>query len=365
MATRSQSGEKRIALATSPAGRGASLPASLSLDLDNKWSYLKTHGDPGWETFPSYLDIVVPHALRILQQLQLKITVFVVGQDAALPKNADALASIAGAGHEIGNHSFHHEPWLQQYTAAQIERELSDAEHAIEAATGQRPCGFRGPGFSFSPTVLSSLVRRGYDYDASTFPTFLGPVARAYYFLSTRLDQQKRQQRKDLFGGFTEGFRPLKPYHWRFDDPAVPTLLEIPVTTIPVIRSPFHLSYLLFLLTFSRTLAWAYWKVALANCRLAGVRPSLLLHPLDFVGGDEVSDLDFFPAMSMQGSRKRAFVQQILADYASHYRVGTLAEQAAIERQRAPAREFKLQSPPAPPPATTSQPLEEVEEVVH
>ena len=34
--------------------------ASLSLDLDNKWSYLKTHGDPGWDSFPSYLDVVVP-----------------------------------------------------------------------------------------------------------------------------------------------------------------------------------------------------------------------------------------------------------------------------------------------------------------
>ena len=34
--------------------------ASLSLDLDNKWSYLKTHGDPGWESFPSYLGILVP-----------------------------------------------------------------------------------------------------------------------------------------------------------------------------------------------------------------------------------------------------------------------------------------------------------------
>ena len=34
--------------------------ASLSLDLDNKWSYMKTHGDQGWEAFPSYLDAVVP-----------------------------------------------------------------------------------------------------------------------------------------------------------------------------------------------------------------------------------------------------------------------------------------------------------------
>ena len=34
--------------------------AIVSLDLDNQWSYMKTHGDAGWESFPSYLDLVVP-----------------------------------------------------------------------------------------------------------------------------------------------------------------------------------------------------------------------------------------------------------------------------------------------------------------
>ena len=34
--------------------------ASLSLDLDNQWSYMKTHGDAGWQSFPSYLDTAVP-----------------------------------------------------------------------------------------------------------------------------------------------------------------------------------------------------------------------------------------------------------------------------------------------------------------
>lgn len=29
-------------------------PASLSLDLDNLWSYLKIHGDPGWDSFLSF-----------------------------------------------------------------------------------------------------------------------------------------------------------------------------------------------------------------------------------------------------------------------------------------------------------------------
>src|SRR2546422_890877 len=155
--------------------------ASLSLDLDNKWSYLKTHGDAGWERFPSYLDVVVPRILRVCDKLGLKITVFVVGQDAALPANHEALASIAAAGHEIGNHSFHHEPWLHLYDRRQLETELDAAEEHIERATGARPVGFRGPGFSFSEALLQLLAERGYEYDASTFPTFLGPAARWYY----------------------------------------------------------------------------------------------------------------------------------------------------------------------------------------
>ena len=76
--------------------------ASLSLDLDNKWSYMKTHGDAGWESLPSYLDACVPRVLEFLRERDLKITFFVVGQDAALDKNREAIGQISAAGHEIG-----------------------------------------------------------------------------------------------------------------------------------------------------------------------------------------------------------------------------------------------------------------------
>ena len=89
--------------------------ASLSLDLDNLWSYMKTHGDPGWEDLPSYLDLVVPRVLDFLKERGLCITFFIVGQDAALERNRDALAAIVRAGHEVGNHSFAHEPWIHLY----------------------------------------------------------------------------------------------------------------------------------------------------------------------------------------------------------------------------------------------------------
>ena len=80
--------------------------ASVSLDLDNLWSYLKTHGDPEWEARPTYLPQFVPLALKALDELDLTITVFVVGVDAARAENADALAAISRAGHEIGNHGY-------------------------------------------------------------------------------------------------------------------------------------------------------------------------------------------------------------------------------------------------------------------
>jgi len=130
--------------------------ASLSLDLDNKWSYMKTHGDDGWEQFPSYLDTVCPRVVDMLAARDIKITFFVVGQDAALKKNHDALRCLSDAGHEIGNHSFHHEPWLHLYTAEQVADELQRAQDCIGEATGYRTVGFRGPGFSVTPTVTDS-----------------------------------------------------------------------------------------------------------------------------------------------------------------------------------------------------------------
>lgn len=305
--------------------------ASLSLDLDNKWSYLKTHGDEGWESFPSYLDVVVPRVLEMLAARGLKITFFVVGQDAALEPNHAALRAIADAGHEIANHSFHHEPWLHLYSPAELAEELTRAEAAIESATGRMPRGFRGPGFSFSRELLAELARRGYEYDASTFPTFLGPLARMYYFLTSNLSRAERRERKQLFGKFTEGFRPLRPYFWgELERP----LLEIPVTTMPVFKLPIHVSYLLYLGQFSRPLASAYFGMGLAMCGLMRVEPSILLHPLDFLGADDDADLSFFPAMKRRSADKLEQVAAVLDRLALNFRVVTVGEHAAIAAQR-------------------------------
>lgn len=299
--------------------------ASLSLDLDNKWSYLKTHGDPAWKALPSYLDVVVPRALDFLAARRLTLTVFVVGLDAALGQNRECLSAIAAAGHEIGNHSFRHEPWMPGYPEPQIETELERAELHIERATGRRPRGFRGPGFALSPTIVRSLARRGYHYDASSLPTFLGPVARAYYFMTARLTPQERRQRKALFGSVTDAGRPLRPYRWRTD---AGELLEIPVTTMPLLRIPFHFSYLLYLSALAPALTLPYFRTALELCRRRGIEPSLLLHPLDFLGCDDTRDLAFFPAMRLPRARKLELVSAALELLAARFTVVTVDKHA-------------------------------------
>ena len=211
------------------------------------------------------------------------------------------------------------------YSEQQVETEIARAEESIERATGQRSRGFRGPGFSLSPTILRVLARRGYLYDASTFPTFLGPLARAYYFMTSRLTPEERRKREALFGGFWEGVRPLTPYRWRTD---AGELIEIPVTTMPIVRTPIHLSYILYLCGFSRALALRYFDSALRLCQWTGTPPSVLLHPLDFLGYDDMPDLSFFPAMRLATGKKIEVVCEILRLLSTRFTVLTLEKHA-------------------------------------
>ena len=278
--------------------------ASVSLDVDDLWTYLRTHGDPGWTERPSYLTTFVPMALDLFDELGLRITFFIVGADGQREENAAALGALSAAGHEIGNHSFDHEPWLHRYDRGQLERELDRSEAAIREATGRQPVGFRGPGYTWSPMLLDLLSRRGYQYDGSTLPTYIGPLARAYYFRTTHLTKEEAAARSHLFGTFADGLRPSRAYWWRLAEGR--RLLEIPVTTFPGFKTPFHLSYLLYLARYSERLALTYLRVAATACRLTGNSLSFLLHPLDLLDRTHAPQLAFFPGMDLDHRRKRA-----------------------------------------------------------
>ncbi len=302
--------------------------ASLSLDLDDLWAYMKTHGDPGWTERPTYLAAFLPDFLNLLDRHGLRITFFVVGKDAARNRNRELLSEVVLRGHEIANHSLSHEPLFGRYGPDRLSSEICEAAEAIHSATGEVPRGFRGPGFSWSARLLESLADEGYLYDASTFPTFIGPIARAHYLAGSDLSESEKAQLSDLYGSLSEGFRPVKPFKWRLSMGR--ELLEIPVTTIPILKLPFHMTYLGFLSGLAPSAARFYLEFALGLCRTTGTPPSFLLHPLDFLGSDDVPQLSYFPGMQTTSAKKTAATERVLQSFLSRFEVGTM-ESAARE----------------------------------
>ena len=304
--------------------------ASLSLDLDNKWSYMKAQGLSGWQHDEGYLDSIVPVILETLARHDLKITFFIVGHDAADRRNGSALRSLADAGHDIANHSFDHDPRIASLSRDLARAELRHAHDAISEATGVEPTGFRAPSYALSVSLLKAVADLGYAYDASTLPSVVGPLARLYHFATSKMSKQLREERKHVFGSFSDGFRPLRPYQWKLDDH---TLLEIPVTTFPGFRVPIHMTYLTFLAARSQAVALSYFQAALAACRVNAIAPSILLHPLDFVGVDRLPILGGFPGMRLKTSEKLAFVDRALGAMSSAFSVTTMDEHARSSLQ--------------------------------
>ena len=300
--------------------------ASLSLYLDNAWSYLKTRNDDSWKTFPSYLDQVVPDVMRLLDRHGLTMTFFIVGRDAALPANQSMMKLMGESRHEIGNHSYEHEPWITGRSTADIAAEIELAQQTIETATGRKPSGFRSPGYALAPSLLDALSSLGFLYDASSLPTCIGPLARAYYFATAKLPPEEREQRAALFGSVRDAFRPLKPY---MIQTACCPLLEIPVTTFPGIRLPIHFSYILYLAQHSELIAMTYFRSAMLACLAGNVRPSLLLHPLDFLVADDYPSLGFFPAMHMARDYKRRILDATLKIYSTHFDIVSTGDHAS------------------------------------
>ena len=297
--------------------------ASISLDLDNQWTYMKIHGDEGWDKYPSYFNIFVPHVLDVLDELNLKITFFIVGKDTESEDNNKYLRMITERGHEVGNHSYHHESWLQTYSYEKIEKEIREAEEAIERVTGQRTTGFRGPGFSWSKDLLKVLESRKYKFDASTLPTYLGPLARMYYFKKSDLSKEEKKARKELFGKFSEGYRKLKPYKWDLGEGK--SITEIPVTTMPIFKLPFHLSYLIYLGNISMPLMKLYLNTAIRMCKITNTPISFLLHPLDLIGGDQITKLAFFPGMNVSSGKKVEVFKKVINSLKKNYEVTNMS----------------------------------------
>ena len=303
-------------------------PAMLSLDLDDLWSYLRAYGDPRWNGYPSFLDVAVPRILRFLDSAELRITVFVVGRDAEAATNRELLRTFVACGHEIGNHSFDHVLDFHQFLPARLEEDFDRSEAAIADLGADRPRGFRGPSFRLSREILETLSARSYQYDASTFPTCIGPLARAWQRINFNMCDEEKKRQSGMFGGIADARRPLNPYQWKYSDR---TLIEVPVFTMPFFRLPIHWTYINYLAGFSKTLALSYVRANIALLGATRLRPSLLLHATDFIGRGDPKCPEFLPGMKQSATDKINLLHETLGMYAQTYEIGGIGEYVNLQ----------------------------------
>lgn len=154
--------------------------AAVSVDLDEIGCYTAIHGlsEAGLSARARHAvyDRAVPRLAALFAELNIPATFFAIGRDLARPENAAQLRALRAAGHEIANHSLNHFYDLTRRSESEQRREVEGGMDAIEAAVGERPVGFRAPGYTIDDRLFRVLEASGVQYDSSVFP------CPAYYF---------------------------------------------------------------------------------------------------------------------------------------------------------------------------------------
>ena len=211
----------------------------VHVDVDNLWiaeeEFNCTLGLPPAVIFETAL----PRFLQLFRELKITATFFVVGRDVELyPEARDFCRAAIAEGHEIANHSFSHRVDFADLDAALRTEEITKAHRALESCTGIAPVGFRGPGYYCDAQLLKTLAQLGYKYDSSLLPGWANLAMKTYFVLKNRSPAALRKRFGKLSDVLASGEIHSVPC------PSGSTILEIPLSTIPLLRMPFHTTFI-------------------------------------------------------------------------------------------------------------------------
>jgi hypothetical protein len=213
--------------------------ASVSVDLDEIPNYFEIHGlgVPQGRAASLVYDVALARLEALASAGGFPLTLFTIGSDVARTEAARGLRDAAGHGHEIANHSLDHRYDLVRLGRAEITRQIDEGSRVIEAATGQKPVGFRAPGYTISDEVFNVLTELGVAYDSSVFPCPAYFAAKTAAIAAIALRGRKSRSIIDtpkVLLSPTRPYRIGKPYWKRGEG-----LLEIPVQVTRGLRLPF------------------------------------------------------------------------------------------------------------------------------
>ncbi|HJL19111.1 MAG TPA: polysaccharide deacetylase family protein [Sandaracinaceae bacterium LLY-WYZ-13_1] len=216
--------------------------AAVSVDLDEIGCYTAIHGlePPDPAAGHAIYRRALPRLRRLFDEEGLPATFFAIGRDLegdGADGNAEALRDLRADGHEIANHSRAHLYDLTRRPRAVIEDEVAGAIERIEAACGERPVGFRAPGYTITDAVFDVLADLGVRYDSSVFPCPAYYAAKTAAIGAIRARGRRSHSVVDdprVLGAPADPYRVGRPY-WRRGG----GLLELPIGVTRGPRLPF------------------------------------------------------------------------------------------------------------------------------
>jgi hypothetical protein len=212
---------------------------TLQIDLDGAWAIANRFG----VSLPIRKDPIfmtgMLNCLDLLSKLHVKATFLVVGMDLKIPWKKKLIARAFDEGHELANHTMSHFPDLRSRERKTKFTEIDRASHMIEELIGVKPKGFKSSGYQADPSILLHLAERNYAYDSSILPTYVLSLLRW-------VEAGKSHRQIPSYSSIRDSLGRILPYIMTFsisDNSEMKNLLEIPPTVIPVVKIPFHGSF--------------------------------------------------------------------------------------------------------------------------
>lgn len=227
----------------------------IQVDMDAKEDYDKY----GYRNIPDFYEEAVKNALDALNDIDA--TFFVIGRD-LFNKRVRVIKKVARH-HEVANHSMNHIFGFSKLPLHTKISEITECQKAISKILGKKARGFRAPGYDIDTETLVVLDKLGFEYDSSILPC-------PYYKIFMLADSFMNGSPLHSHGpSVLRGFSQITPFKLS------ETLLEIPITVMPIIRMPFYP-------TFAKKLGHNLTRVGAKMCKLSGININMVFHLIDF-----------------------------------------------------------------------------------
>ncbi len=218
---------------------------AVSIDVDPIDCYFGIHGleSPPTDLRSVVIDRAIPRFLKLLAELHIPATFFIVGRDLdeKITESANLaekrLKSALELNHELANHSFWHRYVFSDQPIDMLKEDIVSAHAIVEEKLNYQMQGFRCPGYDLSPNVAQVLTELGYAYDSSYLPSPPYFAAKQLAMTASQIRGRKSSARMTDPRGLTVGctpyrINPEKP--WKKGG----GIVEIPISTTRISMIP-------------------------------------------------------------------------------------------------------------------------------